>query len=75
MPPSRPKKRKPRQSNVDRKARESIDRILDVLDELVAENERIWNSLMSAWVDIDILKDAGKLARDAKKLEKELGIK
>lgn len=75
MPPSRPKKRKPRSSNIDRKARESIDRILDVLDELVAENERIWNSLMSAWVDIDILKDAGKLAKEARKLEKELGIK
>ncbi|MBI1324377.1 hypothetical protein GC170_14495 [bacterium] len=59
---------------VDREARKSIDAILVVLEDLVEQNERLWNSLQSAWVDIDILKDAGKLARDAKKLEKELGI-
>lgn len=59
----------------------SIRAMMDVLDHLVAdmeaqavETQRLWNSLMSAWVDIDLLKDAGKLAEDAGKLEKELKV-
>lgn len=53
-----------------------------MIEELVAtaenqadENRRLWNSLMSAWVDIDILKDDGKLAKEARKLEKELHVR
>lgn len=69
------KKRKPRRSSVDKQARKSIKAILAVLEDLVEQNERLWNSLHSAWVDIDILKDDGKLAKEAKALEKELKIK
>ena len=69
------KKRKPRRSSVDKRARKSIDAILAVLEDLVEQNERLWNSLSSAWVDIDILKDNGKLAKEAKALERELKIR
>ena len=68
-------KRKPRRSSVDKQARESIASILVVLEDLVEQNERLWNSLHSAWVDIDILKDDGKLAKEARKLERELGVR
>jgi hypothetical protein len=66
------KRRKP---VVDKKARELIRQMLEIIEDLIDQNERQWNSLMSAWVDIDILKDQGKLAREARELEKELGIK
>jgi hypothetical protein len=66
------KRRKP---VVDRKAREMIRQTLDIIEDLIDQNERQWNSLMSAWVDIDILKDQGKLAEEARKLERELEIK
>lgn len=68
------KKRKKR-GTIDRKARKSIDAIIVVLEDLVEQNERLWNSLMSAWVDIELLQDAGKLAKEARKLERELGVK
>lgn len=68
------KKRKKR-STVDRKARKSIQQILEILEDLIGDNERQWNSLMSAWVDIEILQDNGKLEREAKNLEKELRIR
>lgn len=71
-PKRKPAKRRP---VVDRKARESIDAILVVLDDLVEQNERLWNSLMSAWVDIELLQDAGRLEKDARNLERELNIK
>lgn len=69
------KKRKPRRSSVDKQARKSIHDILGILEHLVDENERLWNSLMSAWVDIEILKDDGKIAKEAKALERELKIR
>lgn len=70
-PKRKPAKRRP---VVDRKARESIDRIIDVLEDLVEQNERLWNSLYSAWVSIESLENKDKLAREARKLEKELNI-
>lgn len=72
---SEKKKRKPRRSSVDKQARKSIEAILVVLEDLVEQNERLWNSLHSAWVDIEILKDNGKLAKEAKALERELKIR
>lgn len=69
------KKRKPRRSSVDKQARASIEAMLAVLEDLVEQNERLWNSLHSAWVDIDILKDDGKLAREARNLEMELNVR
>lgn len=68
------KKRKNR-STVDRKARESIQQILEILEDLIESDERQWNSIMSAWVDIEILQDDGKLAKEARKLEREIGVK
>jgi len=68
-------KKRTKRSTIDRKARASIQQILDILTDMVDQNERQWNSLMSAWVDIDILKDQGKLAEEARKLERELEIK
>lgn len=60
---------------VDKQARELIRQMLDIIEDLIDQNEKQWNSLHSAWVDIDILKDAGKLAKEARKLEKELDVK
>lgn len=60
----------------------SIREVIDVLEHVVQDIEtlsesqqRIWNSLMSAWVDIDLLKDGGKLKKNAARLEKELKIR
>lgn len=60
----------------------SIREIIDVLEHVVGDietlaesHERAWRSLMNAWVDIEILKDGGKLARDAAKIERELKIR
>jgi len=73
------KRRKP---VVDKQARKSIEAILTVLEELVdrdqiatEDRQRLWNSVMSAWVSIEHLEDAGKLAKEGRKLEKELGVK
>ena len=52
-----------------------VEELVATADNQAEENRRLWNSLLSAWVDIDILKDDGKLAKDAKKLEKELRIR
>jgi len=53
----------------------SIQALWKFAEDVTDENERLWNSLYSAWAEIDALKDRGRLRRTAEAIEKELDVK
>ena len=74
------KKRKPKQA-IDRKAQAEIadlvarlDKVIEVIDELIDFVNRARNSLDSLWVEVECMQTRDKIRREARKLEKELGV-
>lgn len=76
------KKRKPRRATIDRKARAEVaelaarlDKVIEVVDELIDFVNLARNSLDSLWVEVECMQHSKKIKREARKLERELDIK
>lgn len=75
-------KRKPKRTTIDRKARKDVaelsdrlGKVIDVVDELIDFVTLARNSLDSLWVEVECMQTGEKIRREARKLEKELGVK
>jgi hypothetical protein len=75
-------KRKPKRSTIDRKARrdhaelaDRLDKVIDVVDELIDFVNLNRNSLDSLWVEVECMQTRDKIKAEARKLEKELDIR
>lgn len=71
-----------KRTTADRKARKDIAKLaarvdiaIDVLDELIDFVQLARNSLDSLWVEVEFMKNGEKIKREARKLEKELGVR
>lgn len=75
-------KRQPRKPTIDRTARADVaalaarlDILIEVVDELIDFVTLARNSLDSLWVEVECMQTREKVRREAKKLERELGVK
>lgn len=54
---------------------ERVDIVIEVVDELIDFVTLARNSLDSLWVEVECMQTREKVRREAKKLERELGVK